>query len=282
MEERWLLAEQDAQAVDRLDQTAFQEGNPRFGVGQVRLCLGDVQLGCDPRLEPALNELESLTLSLDIRPGVSQSGLERTYFHVVQCDLGVEAHEQIAVLFDRGIQIGLGRLDPATEPPEHVDLPRSVKADRRQVGLVGTDGAGWDGNQAKCRIGNGCGYAGGPGDGRPRISPGDAAGKLLALGRLIGRNLKTIRAGAGAVIGRIAGDGGVHRSGGDPAQGPCFSNARTASLICQLSVEACSTKSLSTGSLKTIHQVCRQASPWVSPLVTASCQASGVGVSGVL
>ena len=70
-------------------------------------------------------QLKRLALNLDVRPRVDEPLLERAILHVVRGHVGEEHDEHIVVVFDRGIEFGIGRFDRAAVAAPEIEFPGS-------------------------------------------------------------------------------------------------------------------------------------------------------------
>jgi hypothetical protein len=116
--------------VHRVVEPDLQPGDDRLGDGQVALGLSHVERRHDARLEAVLHQLERLLLALGVAGGGADLVLQRADLDVVDRHLGEEAHQHVAVVLDRRLHLGVGRLDRAAHPTPEVDLPGRVEPGR--------------------------------------------------------------------------------------------------------------------------------------------------------
>ena len=79
-------------------------------------------------------------LGLGVRLGVGDAVLQRAHRYVGRRHVGVERHQHVAPVLERGLVGGRRRLDGAPDAAEDVDLPAGVEADR--VEAPGVEAAG--------------------------------------------------------------------------------------------------------------------------------------------
>ncbi len=122
-------SEQSAERVLCLAQTRLQERDSRLGAAQQGFGLTHVELGGGAVAKQDIGDLEAALLDGDVLPRDGQPLLEGSYGDVYGRDLGGERDQKGVVIGDRGKQIGVGRLDRATEPAPEIGLPGNTEID---------------------------------------------------------------------------------------------------------------------------------------------------------
>ena len=121
-------AEQHAQRVERLLKLDLELGDRRFGVGKERRRLLHVELRRPAGLEAHARDLEAVALHAHVVACDREARFDRPDADVGGGDLRDEAHQHVVVVGDGGEQIGVGRLDAATEASPEIDLPGRIEA----------------------------------------------------------------------------------------------------------------------------------------------------------
>ncbi len=123
-------AQQDAQLVGGLAPGDLQGRNRGLGLREIRVGLGHVE---PRRLAVAivvsqLRQHQAPRLDHDVLGGVLEPLLGRAKIDVVLGDLGEQQHQGVVVVFDRHVQVGVGRFDGPAEPAPKVEFPGKARA----------------------------------------------------------------------------------------------------------------------------------------------------------
>ncbi len=102
----------------------------------------DVELGREAVLRAVAGDVEGVALGLEVGAGDVELTLQAAKLDVVAGDLGQDGEENVALVFDGGLEVGVGGFDPAARASEYVDLPRGVEFELVEVELRRKGGAG--------------------------------------------------------------------------------------------------------------------------------------------
>ncbi len=76
-------------------------------------------------------------MDFDVLPSVVEPLFERTVFDIGRRHVADQGHQDVVVVLNRGVQVGVGRLDVPAKTAPDVQLPRRVKTDVPQVRSAG-------------------------------------------------------------------------------------------------------------------------------------------------
>jgi hypothetical protein len=125
--------EQHAQRLDRLLRLRLECREHGARRGDLRLRGRDVERADEAALLAAAREVGGALLRFEVLARDREAVARLEELHVVERDLRGEGDEHVAAVLDRGLEVGVGGLDLATDAAEEIDLPRRVEARLEQV-----------------------------------------------------------------------------------------------------------------------------------------------------
>ena len=138
----------DAEAVGRLPHRYFQGGDDGFRLSQIVLGLIHIKPGRGAFLEPGLRNAHCALLCFCVGAGQLEAVLQRPDFDIGDPNVSQECHENVVVVFDRGIQVCVGRFDSPPKSSPEIQFPSEVESR-----LPDTEGLSRSGlSYALCRL----------------------------------------------------------------------------------------------------------------------------------
>ncbi len=132
-----VLTHQDAEAVLCHAAAGLQGRNQGLRSPQVRGCLLHVKFRDQALSFPQGGDPERFLLKFEIFPGKFEAFLIGPHLDVVRRHLGLQKDQDVVVALHLGVEVGVGGLDRAAEPPPEIEFPGSVEAGRPVVVIVG-------------------------------------------------------------------------------------------------------------------------------------------------
>ena len=129
--------------MHRLPRLLLEDRDRRRGGRDLRRRPPHIDVRREASVEEPLGEVDRLLLGADVRGREHRPLLQAPIGHVLEADLAHEGHhDRVAIALGRG-DVGIGGLDRAADPAEHVHLPIGVEAGLKEIpaatGVRGSD-----------------------------------------------------------------------------------------------------------------------------------------------